>query len=145
MSCTNDIIKYARELKTSLHTNNPYRIAEHFGIQVLHKPGTKDFTAHTIKLNGYPTIIAINEKLSNHAKTVLCAHELGHALLRGEGVNYFALTEKNIKTNVEYEANLFAFSLLSDDNINLELSTPMEKLSDYTLKTIIDYNLGDNQ
>ena len=46
---------------------------------------------------------------------VLCAHELGHALFHSDAVNNFAVTSKNAFKNVEYEANLFAVSLLFDE------------------------------
>jgi Zn-dependent peptidase ImmA (M78 family) len=75
------------------------------------------------------------------SKKVLCAHELGHALLHEDLVNNFAITSKNITTNLEYEANLFAISLLTNDNIDDYLTIPISKMNNYLLKSIIDYNL----
>lgn len=137
-----EIIEMARAFKVHWHTNDPYVIAERLGINVIHTTSClKEFTAHTIKLSGYPTMISINDKYSDHAKRVLCAHELGHALLHENCINHFAITSENISTNVELEANLFAIALLSDDNINSKLSIKLERMGNYLLKTIMDYNI----
>lgn len=138
----NDIIKLARDIKNSWGTNNPYEIAHKYGITIIHRDNCiKDFTAQTIKFSGYPTIISINNAYSEISKKVLCAHELGHALLHEELVNNFAITSKNITTNLEYEANLFAITLLTSDNIDDYLTIPISKMNNYLLKSIIDYNL----
>jgi hypothetical protein len=44
----------------------------------------------------------------------------------------------------EFEANLFAVALLADDDINMKLSIPLEKMNNYLLKTIMDYNISTN-
>lgn len=137
-----EIINYARDIKHYLGTNNPYTIASYYGIQVLIRESCiKDFTAQTIKSEKYPTIISINSKYDDFSQRVLCAHELGHALLHSEGINHFAVTSQNVMTNVESEANLFAIALLSDDNIDEILVTPLDRLSGYILKSIMDYNV----
>lgn len=137
-----DIIALARDIKTSWHTNDPYEIAKHLGITVLdRKVSIKGFTAQTIKINGYPTIISINDAYTDFSKKVLCAHELGHALLHENCVNHFAVTSKNISTNVEQEANLFAVALLTNKNIDKDLLLPLANMNSYMLKSIIEYNL----
>ena len=89
----NDIIALARDMKTSWKTNDPYKIAERLGIVVLHRKNCiKGFTAQTVKMEGYPTIISINDTYSEFSQKVLCAHELGHALLHENCVNHFAIT-----------------------------------------------------
>lgn len=93
---------------------------------------------------GYPTTISINNKYSEKAKKILCAHELGHALLHEQCINYFATTSSNVMTNIEFEANLFAVALLADKDINMKLSIPLEKMNNYLLKTIMDYNISTN-
>ena len=75
------------------------------------------------------------------SKKVLCAHELGHALLHEDCLNHFAVTSKNVSSNVEKEANLFAIALLSDYDIDTKLSMPLENMNNYLLKSIMDYNL----
>ena len=47
------------------------------------------------------------EDMSLKSQLVLCAHELGHALLHSDDINNFAVTSKNAFKNVEYEANPF--------------------------------------
>ena len=137
-----DIIALARGIKDSWQTNDPYEIAERLGIVVLHRDtNIKDFTAQTTKFPGYPTIIAINNAYSEFSKKVLCAHEVGHALLHEDCVNHFAITSKNVATNVELEANLFAVALLTDDFIDDDLTLPLANMSNYLLKSIMDYNI----
>lgn len=137
-----DIIAMARNFKRNWHTNDPYEIAEHLGIVVLHRDTPiKGFTAQTVKVKGYPTIISINDAYTEHSKKILCAHELGHALLHESCVNHFAINGNNYATNVEREANLFAVALLADDNINDRLNMPLSEMNNYLLKSILDYNL----
>ena len=138
----NEIIDFARGLKKTIHSNDPYLIADYYGIEILHRENCpKNFTAQTIKVDGYPTVIYINDAYTDFSKSVLCAHELGHALLHGNDVNHFAITSKNILTSVEQEANLFAIALLSHDDIDEQLSVPLSKLNSYLLKSIMDYNI----
>lgn len=138
-----DIISLARSIKASWKTNDPYKIAERLGIVVLHRDNCpKDFTAQTVKFEGYPTIISINNAYTDFSKKVLCAHELGHSLLHADSINHFAITSKNITTNVEQEANLFAIALLADNNIDNYLDIPLSNLSSYLLKTIMDNNIN---
>ena len=137
-----DIIALARDIKETWQTNDPYKIAERLGIVVLDRDtNIKDFTAQTIKVAGYPTIISINNAYSEFSRKVLCAHEVGHALLHEDCVNHFAITSKNVASNVELEANLFAIALLTDDFIDDDLTLPLSNMSNYLLKSIMDYNL----
>lgn len=134
-----EIIKIAKDIRRTWKTKDPYKIAEKLGIEVVERNANiKGFKAHTIKTEGYPTIIAINKNYADISKRVLCAHELGHALLHSEGINHFDVTSKNAMTNVEYEANLFALALLVDEG---KLNMPISKMSNYTIKTILDYNI----
>ena len=137
-----DILEFVQELKKVLHTNDPYEIAKYYGIDILFSDTpTKDFTAHTMKFPGYPTIISINNAYTDYSKKVLCAHELGHALLHQDTINHFKTTANNLSTTVEQEANLFAVALMTDDNIDELLSMPLTSMNNYLLKTIMDYNL----
>ena len=63
-----------------------------------------DRKAYTIRSDNYPTIIIINGRYEPKSQLVLCAHELGHALLHSDDINNFAVTSKNAFKNVEYEA-----------------------------------------
>lgn len=139
---TKDIISLARDIKKTWRTNDPYKIAKRLGIAVVHRDNcVNGFTAHTIKFEGYPTIIAINDAFTDFSKKVLCAHELGHALLHGDSINYFGITSKNVVTNVEQEANLFAIALLANDNIDDYINMPLANMNNYILKSIMEYNI----
>lgn len=140
-----DIISLARDIRTTWNTNDPYKIAERLGIAVLFRDNCiKGFTAQTFKMDGYPTIISINDAYTEFSKKVLCAHELGHALLHEDCLNHFAVTSKNVASNVEKEANLFAIALLADYDIDTQLSMPLENMNNYLLKSIMDYNIQLN-
>lgn len=87
---TNDIIRFAHELKAEFNTDNPFTLAQHYGFRICLTSGNPDvFKAYTVKLDGYPTIISINQAFSRTGKVFLCAHELGHALLHNNSINHF--------------------------------------------------------
>lgn len=133
------IIRLAYDIKSVWKTNNPFEIAEKYGIKVLvRNVNIGDFKAQTLKMEGYPTIISINGLYGTLAQKVLCAHELGHALLHTEPINHFDITTKNVHTNVEYEANLFAVALLCNED---EFNMPLSKMSNAVLKSILDCNV----
>ena len=52
----------------------------------------------------------------------------------------FAVTSKNAFKNVEYEANLFAVSLLFDEE---DFNIKMLNMSNYLLKQVLDYNIEE--
>ena len=63
-----------------------------------------DRKAYTIRSDNYPTIIIINGRYEPKSQLVLCAHELGHALLHSDAVNNFAVTSNNylLKQVIDY-------------------------------------------
>ena len=137
-----DIVALAKGLRDSWNTNAPFEIAKKFGIEVLFRDvAIKGFTAQTIKIPGYPTIISINDAFNEKSKKILCAHELGHALLHDESVNHFSVTKRNVMTYVERDANLFAVALLIDDETEAQLSGPLVNMENHLLKAILDYNI----
>ena len=94
-----------------------------------------DRKAYTIRSDNYPTIIIITGRYEHKSQLVLCAHELVHALLHSDDINNFAVTSKN----VEYEANLFAVSLLFNES---DFNMKVLNISNYLLKQVIDYNIA---
>lgn len=72
--------------------------------------------------NGF---IFINANMSEYMQRLVCAHELGHALLHRKlgttpgGVMEFEIFD--IKNTTEYEANVFAANLLIDEEEMLEM------------------------
>lgn len=134
-----DIKRLAQDLRYNYNTKDPFIIAEKFGIRtVISNVLPKDTKAYTIKSENYPTIIMINGSYERKSQVVLCAHELGHALLHEDGFNSFAVTSKNAFKSVEYEANLFAVSLLFNER---DFNMKILNMSNYLLKQILDHNI----
>ncbi len=132
---TSEIIRYAKDIRKAWGSD-PFKIAEQYGINVFFMEGSKP-AGYTVQAENYPTIINISGVKSELAGKVICAHELGHALLH-EGVNYLDGTNTTLMNDIEYEANLFAVALLVSDE---KLNVPLESMSSYMLKEILDYNL----
>lgn len=136
-----EIKNLAEDLRENYNTRNPFELADKFGIKVpISKVLPADKKAYTIKSDNYPTIIIVNGRYEYKSQMVLCAHELGHALLHSDAVNNFAVTSKNAFKNVEYEANLFAVSLLFDEE---DFNIKMLNMSNYLLKQVLDYNIEE--
>lgn len=132
------IIRLAKDIRQNWG-GNPYEIAEKCGIAVIERDACpREFKAHTLKLEGYPVTIAISDAYTEHSKKILCAHELGHALLHAEGINHFSVSQKNIVTSLEYEADLFALALLMDES---ELAMPLGKMDRSMIRYIMNYNI----
>lgn len=99
-------------------TRDPFAIAGGLGIEVLFR---NDFT----KLKGLYRVIQrnrfifINENLPEQVQTLVCAHELGHDAHHRDLADDSPFREYvlySMNTRPEYEANLFAASLLLPDN-----------------------------
>ena len=135
-----EIKNLAEDLRENYNTRNPFELADKFGIKVLiSKVLPADKKAYTIKSDNYPTIIIVNGRYEYKSQMVLCAHELGHALLHSDDINNFAVTSKNAFKNVEYEANLFAVSLLFNES---DFNMKVLNMSNYLLKQVLDYNIA---
>lgn len=110
--------KYVRRFGT----RDPFAIADKLGVEVLLR---NDFT----KLKGLYRVVQrnrfifLNGHLPDQVQTLVCAHELGHDahhrnLADDSPFREYVLYSMN--TRPEYEANLFAASLLLPDNRVLE-------------------------
>lgn len=104
-------------------TRNPFIICKEMNIRIRYKDLGNSIKAFYFCQSRIKNIV-INNRLNEAAQRILCAHELGHAILHGElatmrGFQEFELFDAIIPT--EYEANLFAAELLIDDRILLEL------------------------
>ena len=119
---TNDIYTLVNNLVTTHETRNPFKIAREIGAIVLFVP--------LVKVNGFyqryedQDIIYINEALTEEEKILVCAHELGHALLHNDINSIFLETCKFVENKYELEANAFAVQLLKDD-LNLREELPL--------------------
>lgn len=108
-----------RRLIRRYRSNDPFEIADALNITVLERGDFKrQKGAFKVILNN--SFIFINANMSDEMKRLVCAHELGHALLhRSLGKTQSGLMEFelfNITDTTEYEANLFAANLLLDED-----------------------------
>ena len=131
-----EIIDFAKDIRANWG-NDAISIAERLGINVLFRPG-REIDAHIIKVNQYPPMISLSGCDDPIGQVVLCAHELGHALLHDTGINWFEGSNTTIMNDVEYEANLFAVALLFDER---DFNMPLMDMSNYALKSVLDYNI----
>ncbi len=119
-----EIVDFANDLKNTYQTNDPYEIAEIYGISIHERTECiKGFTAQAIKFKGYVPYILINGNYPERSRRVMCAHELGHIFLHDDTLNNFANPGGRINMEAEYEANLFALALLEDqDNLAMDMA-----------------------
>ena len=104
---------------------DPFRICEALGILTLFEPmGTYPeackgfFLAQSRKM-----AVTINSDLSEELQKIICAHELGHAVLHRKSVKLKAFHDFMLFDTIshyEYEANLFAAELLLRDKDVIE-------------------------
>lgn len=108
------IYNLAKSLAKKYKTTNPFEIAEMLKIKVMFAPlgKIKGFYHYCIKNK----IIYINASLTFREKIVVCAHELGHALLHPK-LNIVFLENNTLfrKKRYEIQANLFCIYLLIQD------------------------------
>lgn len=104
-----------RNLKRKYGTNNPFKLCEYFGILVIYAD-LGDIKGYSIK-RLRKKLICINQDLSNFAKMLVCAHELGHCLYHQlDDINFLLNNTKIVRRSyLEREANLFAVELLYDE------------------------------
>lgn len=114
-----------RRLIRRFQTRDPFTIAEGMGITVLIRT---DFVRQkgVFAVIGNISFIFINGNLSEYMQRLVCAHELGHALLHRRlgampgGMMEFEIFD--ITDAAEYEANVFAANLLMDEQEVLEMA-----------------------
>lgn len=113
-------------LVKKFQTRDPFRIAAHLNISVNYINTKKQKGFCRIILNR--KFIFISRNISEQMQRMICAHELGHLLLhRGILAEKSFLLEYelfDIRNEAEYEANVFAASLLIDEEELAELLQP---------------------
>lgn len=110
-------------------TRDPFKICESMDIHIHYKDlGTaiKAFYFYQSRIKN----IVINSRSGSIVRRILCAHELGHAVLHGSlaamrGFQEIELFDAIIPT--EYEANIFAAELIIPDEELLELLNEPDK------------------
>lgn len=114
-----------RRLIRRFNTRDPFEIADELSITVLIR---SDFVRQkgAFAVVGNNSFIFINDNLSEYMQRLVCAHELGHALLHRRlgtvpgGMIEFEIFD--IKDETEYDANVFAANLLIDEEEILEMA-----------------------
>jgi Zn-dependent peptidase ImmA (M78 family) len=110
-----DIKEKVLLLMKKYKTNNPFEIAEilHAIIIQTNLIGVRGFYQY-YKRND---IIYIDNKLNDHDKRTVCAHDLGHMLLHRK-MNTVFLDSRTlfVTSKFEKEANFFAVNLLVSDS-----------------------------
>ena len=138
MKIENTVKKLIKRYKT----NNPYKLCEQMGIEVVHADiGSLKGMYTCIKRNRF---IVINESLEDVIKKIVCAHELAHDQLhRGMSssswMKDYDLTIVNSK--YEYEANMFAAELLVQEEELIALIKESKTLNEISKILYIDPNL----
>ena len=111
-----EALKLPDELISRCGTRDPFRIASFLGIEVrwLATKRQKGFCAVVLD----EPFIFISQNMSEQMQRMTCAHELGHILLHRDILTkdrFFLDYELfNMQNETEYEANVFAASLLID-------------------------------
>ena len=134
-----NIVQSSINLKGYFKTNDPFKIANKLGIAINYVDFRKDvIQAYTLKpIEDVSPIICINSNFDLKSQKVFCAHELGHALFHQDTFNHF--DGDSLSNSKEYEANLFAVSLLFDiTKFNMNIL----KMDNYLLKSLLDYNIN---
>lgn len=115
-------IRAADRLVKAFHSRDPVRIARELDIEILYRQDFLRQKGAFCMVEGYPFIF-LKASLEEDEARMVCAHELGHAMLHRKLAQKGALCEYELFTltnDVEYEANLFAARLLIDKNEMLE-------------------------
>lgn len=111
----NRIKKLVSYYVRKLNTRNPFEIADYLGI--LYQMGNIGFEGCYMFLKNHRYIF-LNKHLSDHEKTLVMAHELGHAILHKKQNCYFIKNKTFLlNSKIEIEANKFAIELLISDDV----------------------------
>ena len=119
MTDINCICKKVKSIIDKYDETDPFKLCDEMGIIVLSAPmgmgesACKGFFLSQSRIGS----ITVNSDLSPDFRRVICAHELGHAVLHknaaGSGFHDFSLLDSGGR--LEYEANVFAAELLMSD------------------------------
>lgn len=135
-----EIVNLTKYIKNKFKTNDPNTIISKLSRIEIGKTSINPrvFKAQAINYEHYISIL-LNENYQGISRKFLLAHELGHAILHKELINYMGSIPKSKQelTN-EYEANLFAVSLLLDES---KLNVNFSDLTAYELSCIMDMNI----
>ena len=121
MAAVNRIISVADDVIRHTMSRDPFKICRELDIKIrYHELGS--IKAYYFCQSRRKNIV-INSSADENIKKVLCAHEVGHAILHDGIVRdgaFHEITLFDATTPTEYEANLFAAELLIRDEDILE-------------------------
>lgn len=108
------------QLKKRYNTECPYEIASYLKIQVMQHDLHEEINGY-YKYDRRNQYIVINDNLDQNLQRVVCAHELGHAILHKHVNTPFMRNNTFLSVSkVEREANRFAAELLIPDSYTTE-------------------------
>lgn len=111
------------QLKQKYDTDCPYQLANHLKIHVLQHNLNHEINGY-YKYDRRNQYIVINSNLEKHTQNIVCAHELGHAVLHPKINTPFMRNNTLLSVNkIEREANRFAAELLIPDESFNEYET----------------------
>lgn len=129
----NNIYKIVEDTVKKYRTSNPFEICEKLGLKVEYVNYGKGIILDS-------KFIKINKKYTEYSRYILCAHELGHAILhKGDCLNYFDDSDTLEKIEKDRQANLFAAYLLFEDNGDIKFGN----MNSYMLHNFIDSHLEE--
>lgn len=111
----------AEELVAQYGTRDPFSLAKELGVKVYMRTDFAELKGFYRLVLDQPCIF-LNANLDEGLLRTVCAHELGHELLHRELSGIAAYSAFNLSTKPEYEASLFAATLLIDEHELFELS-----------------------
>lgn len=118
--------KVAQDLINRYKTSDPFEIASCLNIHVIEWDLHKEINGY-YKYDRRNKYIVINKNLDNEWQRVVCAHELGHAILHTRINTPFMKENTFLSVNkIEREANRFAAELLVPDDSFKEMNTIYE-------------------
>ena len=129
MSSIDFIHKKVNMITTKFNTRDPFEICKCMDIHIHYKDLGNNLKAYYFCQSRIKNII-INCRSGIIVRRILCAHELGHAVLHGKLAAMRGFQEMELFDTlvpIEYEANLFAAELIIPDDIILELLNDQDK------------------
>ena len=112
------IVEEAARLKKEYGTKDPFALLELLGVQVKYNDAFRHLKAFYYIMLGIPYVV-LNSQLDPVELKIVAAHELGHHILHKEFAQISPIRELGFydpKSGLEYEANLFAAELLTEDS-----------------------------
>lgn len=102
-------------------TKNPFKLAKKLNIEIIIEDlgEVRGLFKRVLKRK----FIFINSKLNEFDKILVCAHELGHAILHSSTNYQFLIDNTSLlkRSRLEDEANLFASYLIFPDGEEIEI------------------------